>query len=131
MSTGLPTEDTVAILQLYARYNTAIDTGDGEGFAGCFVPDGVFQSPLGVSTGHEEIAAFCDDNHKMLPDLRHMASNIVVDGAGDEATGSAYLIGYRTAGGFQVIVTGRYRDTLARTPEGWRFVERTFTADGA
>ena len=128
---SLSTDDTVQILQLYARYNTAIDTGDGPGFAGCFVPDGIFQNPLGVSTGHEEIAAFCDNNHKMLPDLRHMANNIVVDGEGDQATGSAFLIGYRTAEGFQVIVTGRYRDRLSRTPQGWRFVERAFSADGA
>jgi hypothetical protein len=34
----LTTDDTTEILQLYARYNTAIDTGDGKTFSGCFVP---------------------------------------------------------------------------------------------
>lgn len=128
---NLSTDDITQILQLYARYNTAIDTGDGEGFAGCFVPEGIFDSPMGVNTGHEAIAGFARDTHKNLPDMRHLANNVVVDGEGDRATGSAFLIGYRTAGGFQVIVTGRYRDTLLRTPEGWRFVERVFRADGS
>lgn len=126
---SLSTDDITQILQLYSRYNTAIDTGDGEGFGGCFVPDGVFDSGMGVNSGQEAIAEFARTTHKNLPDMRHLAKNIVVDGDGSEAEGSAFLIGYRTAGGFQVIVTGRYRDTLRRTDQGWRFVERIFKAD--
>jgi hypothetical protein len=126
---SLTTDDTVEILQLYARYNTAIDTGDAKGFAACFVADGVFDSGMGVQTGHESIAAFAKQTHETMPGMRHDATNIVIDGHGDEATGSAFLIGYLVDGGYKVIVTGRYSDELTRTVEGWRFKSRVFKAD--
>ena len=127
---SLKTDDTVEILQLYSRYNTAIDTGDSKGFAGCFVAEGVFDSGMGVQTGHESIAAFAKQTHDNMPGMRHDATNIVVDGQGDRATGSAFLIGYLVDGGHKVIVTGRYSDELTRTAEGWRFTKRVFKADG-
>ena len=79
---SLSTQDTLDILQLYARYNTAIDTGDGEAFAACFVPEGVFNPGHGLLEGHAAIAAFAVDTHKNMPLMRHDATNIVIDGAG-------------------------------------------------
>jgi len=126
---SLTTDDTIEMLRLYARYNTAIDTGDSDGFARCFVADGVFDSGMGAQTGHEAIAAFAKQTHENMPGMRHNASNIVLDGEGDQARGSAFLIGYLVDGGFKPIVTGRYTDELVRTPEGWRFTKRIFKAD--
>ena len=126
---SLTTDDTTEILQLYARYNTAIDTGDSPGFAGCFVAEGVFDSGMGIQMGHEDIAAFATKTHENLPGMRHAANNIVVDGDGDRATGSAFLIGYLVDGGFKVMVTGRYTDELTRSSDGWRFTKRVFKAD--
>jgi hypothetical protein len=126
---SLETSDTIDILQLYARYNTAIDTGDDAGFGGCFVPDGVFDSGMAVIEGREGISAFAKGTHAGLPGMRHNALNIVVEGDTPNATGSAFLIGYRVDGGYQVIVTGRYQDELTKTAEGWRFTKRVFRAD--
>ena len=128
---SLPAQDTLDILQLYSRYNTAIDTGDGRGFAACFVEGGQFDAGFQTLEGHDAIAAFADGTHKALPGMRHNATNIVIDGAGDRATGSAFLIGYDTKGGYKVIVTGRYRDELAKTAQGWRFTQRIFSPDKA
>ncbi|MBJ21557.1 MAG: nuclear transport factor 2 family protein [bacterium] len=126
---ALTTDDTTEILQLYSRYNTAIDTGDGKAFGGCFVPEGVFDPGNGLLEGHEAIAEFGTQTHKAMPLMRHDATNIVVDGDAEAATGSAFLIGYLAGPEYKVIVTGRYRDTLTRTGGGWRFVERIFSAD--
>ena len=126
----LSTDDTIAIQQLYARYNTAIDTGDGEAFADCFVADGVFNPGHGEPLqGHETIAAFAVDTHKNLPLMRHNATNLVIEGDGDAASGSAFLIGYLAGAEYKVIVTGRYRDQLTKTGAGWRFADRQFTMD--
>jgi uncharacterized protein (TIGR02246 family) len=125
----LSTDDLIRIQQLYARYNTAIDTGDGEAFAACFVPEGRFNPGHGLLEGHAAIAAFAVDTHKNMPLMRHDATNIVIDGDGDEARGSAFLIGYLAGPGYKVIVTGRYRDQLTRTRDGWRFVDRQFSMD--
>jgi ketosteroid isomerase-like protein len=126
---SLSTQDSLDILQLYSRYNTAIDTGDGKTFANCFVEGGKFDAGFQTLDGHAAIAAFADGTHKALPGMRHNATNIVIDGAGDRATGSAFLIGYDTKGGYKVIVTGRYRDELAKTAQGWRFTSRIFSPD--
>ena len=137
----LSSHDLVEMQQLYARYNTAIDTGDGKGFAACFVEQGLFDSGMSVIEGREGIAAFAEQTHSAMPGMRHNTTNIVLDGEirdgeggadGDtlgDAQGSAFLIGYLTEGGYKVIVTGRYQDELKKTSDGWRFVKRVFRAD--
>jgi uncharacterized protein (TIGR02246 family) len=126
---ALPADDWAEIQQLYARYNTAIDTGDGDAFGGCFVPAGVFNPGTGAVEGQSAIGEYGVAAHEALPLMRHNATNIVVDVDGERATGSAFLIGYLAGPNFKVIVTGRYRDTLAKADGEWRFVERIFQAD--
>ncbi len=127
---SLSSDDIIEIQQQYARYNTAIDTGDGKGFAACFVPQGVFDGGMGsVIEGREGIAGFAEETHSAMPGMRHNVTNIVIDGDGQHAQGSAFLIGYLTDGGYKVIVTGRYNDELTKTEDGWRFAKRIFKAD--
>ena len=80
----LPTDDTTEILQLYARYNTAIDTGDADGFANCFVPDGLFDNGVAVIEGRDGISKFAEQTHSAMPGMRHNAMNIVADGVFDD-----------------------------------------------
>jgi len=125
----LTAEDLTLINALYARYNTAIDTGDGAGFAACFTPDGHLDTGMGGQTGTEAIAAFGTGTHETLPGLRHQSNNIVVDGDGSTASGGAFLVAYNVEGGYTVMATGRYTDELAKTDAGWRFTSRVFVAD--
>ena len=90
---ALSTADLIEINQLYARYNTAIDTGDGETFGGCFIPEGIFNPGHALLEGVEAISEFAVKTHGAMPSMRHNATNIVIDGDGDSATGSAFLIG--------------------------------------
>ena len=83
----LTTDDVTEIQMLYARYNTAIDTGDGGAFGGCFVKSGVFQPGTGPVEGAEAIAEYGVTAHANMPLLRHNATNIVADGDGSEAKG--------------------------------------------
>ena len=125
----LSTDDIVEITQLYARYNTTIDSADGEGFAACFTPDGRLDTGGGPTVGTDALVAFVAATAEMVPGLRHQANNVLVDGDGDTATGSAFLVGYDVTGGYKVLVTGRYTDALTRTADGWRFTDRLFVAD--
>ncbi len=126
---GLDTRDTTEILQLYARYNTAIDTGDASGFGDCFEPNAIFETGYNKVEGRSEIIDFATRTHEAMPGLRHNATNIVVEGEGRRATGSAFLIGYQVDGGYKVIITGRYTDELEKTSDGWRFSRRVFEPD--
>lgn len=63
---------------------------------------------------------------------RHMLSNVLVDGDGDEATVKAYLMMVVSDGDPSAPVIrsrGRYVDSVRRTPQGWKFVTREFTPD--
>jgi ketosteroid isomerase-like protein len=126
---SLNSDDTIDILQLYSRYSTAIDTGDGTGFGACFIPDGVFDNGINLIEGQAAIGEFAIQTHTALPGMRHNVTNIVVDGDGKTATGSAFLIGYLVDGGFKVITTGRYTDELTKAGDGWRFSKRVYNAD--
>lgn len=125
----LSTDDLVEINHLYARYNHAIDSGDGPAFAACFTADGHLDTGMGAQNGTAALDAFAVGTHEMMPGLRHQANNIVMDGDGDTATGNAFFVGYTVDDGYKAIVTGRYADDLKRTENGWRFTNRLFTAD--
>ena len=125
----LTTDDVIEIQQLYARYNTAIDTGDGATFGGLFVPEGTFNPGHMLCEGQAAISEFAVKTHEAMPLMRHNATNVVVDGDGDEATGSAFLLGYLAGSDYKVITTGRYQDKLTKTADGWRFTERVYHPD--
>lgn len=130
---SLSTEDQLAIQQLYARYNFAIDGGDGAGWAGTFTSDGVFSSATGTFTGAEQLQGFGTGFAQRLK-ARHWTNNLVIDGDGKKAEGKCYLALYRLAPGEQppasLLTTAIYNDELAKGPDGdWRFTKRTVTGD--
>lgn len=127
--TSLSDRDTLEILQLYARYNTAIDDHDTKAFSACFVSDGRLDSSTGIFDGHEAIAGFAAAVNANMPCMRHAPTNITLEGTDRTATGSAFLTCYDVHGGFRVTSTGRYADQLTRTDQGWRFASRVFTPD--
>jgi hypothetical protein len=127
--TRLATADYVEIQQLYARYNTAIDTGDGQAWAATFVPDGVFNTN---TVGHDALVQFVRDwrEKRNGANLRHSNTNLVITPTPEGAKGTIYLallnISVRPA---IIQSTGMYEDYLVKTPAGWRFKTRTVRTD--
>lgn len=117
--------DIIAIQQLLARANTAVDAGDGDAYAKCFTEDGVLDAgEAGKFEGSEQIAAAGGSFAGAMPGLRHWVNNHVIEVDGDRATGTVYIMVVLggpepTAGG-----TGIYRDHMVRTSEGWLFESR-------
>jgi hypothetical protein len=95
-------EDQLAIRELVARYNYAIDEARPEEWVATFVSDGTFESTaLGAHTVN-----------------------------GDDATARCYLIAVNTkTTPPSILTTAVYDDVLHRTPDGWRFVHRKVTPD--
>ncbi len=128
---ALATEDLLAIQQLYARYNHAIDFGDGDGWAACFTDNGVFTSGMsGTMTGTDALSAFATGFAARLK-ARHWTNNLVIDADGDGARGKCYLMLMKLNEGApaSVLTTAIYNDALARDGDGWKFTNRTVTGD--
>lgn len=123
-------EDIEAIKQLKARYcQLCDDDHNPPALTELFVPEGVWEAT--VSGRHEGSAAIHDFFAGMRASGRirhsaHHAINPLINVAGDVATGHWRLIMLYTANvepplpSFYRII-GWYRETYARTSDGWRF----------
>jgi hypothetical protein len=127
---ALTAQDNVEIQQLYARYNNAIDSGDAEGWAATFTPEGVFNS----FSGHDALVGFVKAWREKMGGAtrKHWNTNLQIDGDSKQATASVYLmlLDYGTKP-VSIVATGTYSDSLTKTKDGWRFTKRTTKIDAA
>lgn len=124
----LTPKDYVEIEQLYAQYNISIDSGDAEGYANTFTPDGTFNRFV----GHDALVDFVGTWREKMngANRRHWNTNLRIMGTPEGANGSVYLmlldVGTRPA---SIFSTGMYTDSLVKTKAGWRFKQRTTKGD--
>lgn len=130
----LPAEDVLAIHDLIGRYNRAIDTGDADGWADCFLPDGVFDGVIGRFEGRAALhglatAYWTEPEYEPWRGCQHWVNNVVVDGdgEGDAATLRCdhAMLKPDVDGGARIVLLASYHDRLARVDGRWRFVQRT------
>jgi ketosteroid isomerase-like protein len=122
----LSADDRFALLELYARYNHAIDSKDGVAYANCFTDDATFghsNTALRV-TGRE--ALIKHGSRPELGDTLHATANFVFEAAKEGARGKASVILFRRGsdGRWKIVVAGTYDDRLVRADGGWRFRSR-------
>lgn len=126
----LSAQDYFEMQQLYARYNIAIDSGDAEGWAATFTPDGVFNT----FSGHDALVGFIKTWREKLNGAtrKHWNNNLQITGTSKEATASVYLIlvdfGTKPP---SILTTATYTDSLVKTKDGWRFTKRMTKGDSA
>jgi SnoaL-like domain len=124
----LSAQDYIDIQQLYARYNIAIDSGDAEGWAATFTPDGVFNT----FAGHDALVGFIKMWREKLNGAtrKHWNNNLQITGNAKEASATVYLmlVDFSTKP-TSILMTGSYSDSLVKTKEGWRFTKRTTKSD--
>jgi len=125
---NLTADDHAEIAQLYARYNHAIDSGNGTAWADTFTPDGVFRK---TTVGRDALIKFVENfSNSSKGGFRHWNSNLTVVGTPEGADGSVYLIIWNVGVRPQTIVTtGIYVDKLVKTADGWRFKSRDIKGD--
>jgi 3-phenylpropionate/cinnamic acid dioxygenase small subunit len=113
--------DTLALHELPGRYGDLIDDRDWDGLSRIFVDEATFEVPGEVMGGLEGIREFMRDaKHPRT----HLMTNVHVDETPDGVILHSRLIGMRRDGRF---ISGRYRDVVVRTDDGWRIVTRVYT----
>lgn len=122
--------DRLEILELAARYNLAVDTGDSEGVAALFTEDGLIDATAsGQIEGHTAIARYIATRPKGWERRRHFNSNPLIRGDGDNATLTLYLLVLGRRETVTPRLVGRYEDQLRRVDGEWRFVQRRIIVD--
>ena len=124
----LSAQDYIDIEQLYATYNHAIDSGDGEAWAATFTPDGTFNK----FTGHDQLVGFIQRWKAEMNggNRRHWNTNLRIVPSKDGATASVFLM-LVDVSTKSIVATGMYNDTLVKTATGWRFKTRATKMDAA
>jgi hypothetical protein len=131
---ALTPQDYLDIQQLVSSYPYGLDenTDNGETYANLFAPGAVFGRPR--TEGHDNLAALANMQPHGAQYTRHFITNHVIEPAPGGAIGKEYAviidIGENGMPG-KVALGGRYDDEYVKTPQGWRFKSRTFTASRA
>jgi hypothetical protein len=142
MRMELTADDRLAIQELCARACHTIDSGDPDGYAELFRPDGVFQRQASAAgggaiifrhEGRDQLKGFARQVTGWRKGLaRHWTANIAISPAPEGARADSYtmlVINDPEANQVGIGIAGRYRDVFEKTARGWRFVSRTVVDD--
>jgi uncharacterized protein (TIGR02246 family) len=121
-------EDVHEIGQLRARYCQYLDDARWPELADLFTEDGAFIG-LATARGRAELREFFAGLQEgPLTAWWHFSVNETIEVTGDVAAGDTWLYQPCVVEGEAQIAAGRYRDRLARQPDGhWLFAERHVT----
>jgi 3-phenylpropionate/cinnamic acid dioxygenase small subunit len=130
--------DHVEIAQLLQRYGRALDDRRFADLDALFAADAEVDYQIGDTTTRgpwREVGGTFPRFLDVFLYTTHLISPPVLELRGDEASADSRLIAVhgweRLAGGRGAwFVFGVYRDTLVRTPEGWRIRRREFRGLG-
>jgi 3-phenylpropionate/cinnamic acid dioxygenase small subunit len=114
--------DRLELHELPGRYGDLIDDRDWDGLSRIFVDEATFEVPDQTMDGLEEIREFMRGARHPRT---HLMTNIVVDETDEGVILRSRLVGMRRDGRF---FSGRYRDVVVKTDDGWRVVSRVFTS---
>ena len=126
----LTPQDYIDIQQLVSSYPYGLDgnTDDGATYASLFAPGAVFGRPR--TEGRDNLAALANTQPRGANYVRHFITNHVIEPSPGGAIGREYAviidIGENGNPG-KIALGGRYDDEYVKTPQGWKFKNRTFT----
>jgi uncharacterized protein (TIGR02246 family) len=123
-----PTEDRLAIHELYGAYADATMRADRDLYLSLWADDGVRAAPDSVAEGKAAIAAHWDGVWGGIKQMGFFGEvgSIVVDG--DTASARVHcheIVEFKDGNVWKVI--GRYEDRLARIEGRWVFARKDYT----
>jgi ketosteroid isomerase-like protein len=118
---------TSAIVAVMHEYAFALDERRWEALRDVFTEDARADfGPLGgVRDGVDAIARFCERALGAFAVTQHLIGTVAVERDGDAASSRSYVLATHVRPGEpDFTLGGRYTDTLARRPTGWRITSR-------
>lgn len=119
----------IAIQELLAKYTHFIDYKMLDRMHEIWTPNCRFiaDTPLLDLNGLETLLEMFEQTNQTLPTIRHVISNIYIEGNDHTAFIHAYVqaVDFDTKA---IVAGGRYKDMVINTHKGWRIQERHYTA---
>jgi ketosteroid isomerase-like protein len=111
-------------------YAHALDSRDYARLRECIAADArVHYGRSGWLDGVDAAAQYCARSLALLDRSQHRIGTVDVKLDGDRAASTAYVCAEHVRDGRRFTVGGRYLDRWARTPAGWRIVQRELVVD--
>ncbi|GIL01359.1 MAG: hypothetical protein BroJett030_12580 [Alphaproteobacteria bacterium] len=124
-----------ALRQTAERYAFAVDRGDGELFAGQFMPDGVLEAPRGRFAGRDALAGVPAMMRRLYARTHHGVVGMLPAIDGDRATAQTHGYArhyYRDRDGAEHCyeMTIRYEDSFTLAERTWLIAHRRLVLVG-
>lgn len=130
MTTGpFTVEDRLAVLELFARYNWALETNHPEQAGALFTDDGVFDGISGTYRGPDEVAHMGAKSRETDGPInsQHWISNHVFEGDSERVEVRSMAMGPGFDGEtFHMTFQGYYVDDIVKVEGEWKFAYRYF-----
>jgi hypothetical protein len=125
-------DDARAIEALLIRYATAADMRDTPLLASCFAEDvrADYGDSIGRFDGRDALVGHLAAMLAGCGPTLHYISNVVLTGEDGEVRSRCYTQAVVYVPGIEAPIrtAGIYDDRLRRAPDGWRIVDRTYSA---
>lgn len=128
-------EDKVAIQELIARFAHCSDFGDWTGLETLYLPDVVTEMD-GIAIKYEGIAAQVEhakeSDRQAEGKNRHFNFNIYINEEGGDVFANYFFLNVNAGSvpmSSKIVVSGRQRDRVVKTSDGWKFAHRFVTFD--
>jgi ketosteroid isomerase-like protein len=127
----LSASDDLALRQIVARLNHALDAADYPTYGSFFAADAVFATTFGHAVGPEKIAAALEQSRPFITGKRHVATNLVIDGGGDHAVVKSYLTVFERVTSLAYVGSAVNVDTFEKRNGRWLVVRHETEMDPA
>jgi uncharacterized protein (TIGR02246 family) len=123
--------DKLEVHELFARYYTAVDTADADGWLSLWADDGVFDSGKIQAQGKENLRKFIVEHFSMHLETRHYCANVFVDMDGDRAAASSYMLVRSAVDQSAQTATAMCRSKLRKVGNAWKLTEHRYKTDSS
>ena len=123
----LSAEDSLEILQLVARVDACAKLRDADGYAALFTDDATMDGDMGQAGAQDLGETVSRVWAAEPPGTLHLTLNAVIEESGPQPTVTSTLLLLAPASSSPLFGSASVRQTVRRTPVGWRVAARTIS----
>jgi hypothetical protein len=123
----LSAEDSLEILQLVARVDACATLRDADGYAALFTDDATMDGDMGQAGAQDLGETVSRVWAAEPPGTLHLTLNAVIEESGPQPTVTSTLLLLAPASSSPLFGSASVRQTVRRTPVGWRVAARTIS----